>query len=149
MTCFCSRYCMAVGSVGQLVASLLFGWWYQPSKIGKNIWWQEARTGNLSWFSSQSKSTDFLFLFRILYVYFERAGKGGRKRGRETSLCVCLSHVPSWGPGLQPRHVPWLEIKPATLCFAVCFTQSTEPYHPGLIFFYCDVKNDINRAALK
>ena len=23
-------------------------------------------------------------------------------------MCGCLSHVPCWGPGPQPRHVPWL-----------------------------------------
>ena len=32
-------------------------------------------------------------------------------------MCGCLSHTPYWGPGLQPRHVPWLEIEPATLWF--------------------------------
>ena len=32
-------------------------------------------------------------------------------------MCGCLLHVPYWGPGLQPRHVPWLEIEPATLWF--------------------------------
>ena len=30
----------------------------------------------------------------------------GRKRGRETSMCGCLSHTSHQGPGLQPRHVP-------------------------------------------
>ena len=45
-------------------------------------------------------------------------GKGERKRGRETSRCGCLSCTPNWGPGPQPRHVPWLEIKLATLWFA-------------------------------
>ena len=30
----------------------------------------------------------------------------------------CLSRVPTWGPGPQPRHVPWLGIEPATLWFA-------------------------------
>ena len=34
-------------------------------------------------------------------------------------MCGCLSHTPCWGPGLQLRHVPWLGIKPATLCFTV------------------------------
>ena len=36
---------------------------------------------------------------------------------RDTSI-GCLSHAPNWGPGLQPRHVPWLGIKPATFWFA-------------------------------
>ena len=42
---------------------------------------------------------------------------GGRKRGKETSMCGCLSCPPYWGPGLQPRHVPWLEIEPMILWF--------------------------------
>ena len=33
-------------------------------------------------------------------------------------MCGCPSHVPNWGSGLQPRHVPWLGIKLATLWFA-------------------------------
>ena len=31
----------------------------------------------------------------------------------------CLSSTPNWGPSLQPRHVPWLEIEPTTLWFTV------------------------------
>ena len=50
---------------------------------------------------------NFLF-FNILFIYCFREGKGGRKRGRETSMCGCFSRTPHWGPGLQPRHVPWL-----------------------------------------
>ena len=38
-------------------------------------------------------------------------------RGRETSMCGCLSHIPYWGPGPQPRHLPWLGIELATLWF--------------------------------
>ena len=32
-------------------------------------------------------------------------------------MCGCLSHAPYWGPGLQPRHVPWAGIEPATRWF--------------------------------
>ena len=35
---------------------------------------------------------------------------------RET-LTGCLSHAPNWGPGRQPRRVPWQEIEPATFQF--------------------------------
>ena len=51
-----------------------------------------------------------------LFIFRKRGGEG--KRGRETSMCGCLLHAPSWGPGRQPRHVPWLGIKPVTLWFA-------------------------------
>ena len=44
--------------------------------------------------------------------------KGGRKRGRETLASIyCLLHAPNWGPGPQPRHVPWLGIEPANCQF--------------------------------
>ena len=33
-------------------------------------------------------------------------------------MCGCLLCSPDWGPGLQPRHVPWLGIKLAILWFA-------------------------------
>ena len=58
------------------------------------------------------------FLRRFyLFIYFQTEGKWERKRGRETSVCGCLSHAPNWGPGPQPRRVPWLGIEPATLWF--------------------------------
>ena len=51
----------------------------------------------------------------------------GRERGRETSVCGCLSHDPHWVTGLQP----WLGIELETLWFEAC-TQSTELHQPGL-----------------
>ena len=51
--------------------------------------------------------------FIYLFIYFKRHGK----KGRETSVCGCLLHTPNWGPGLQPRCVPWQGITPATLWF--------------------------------
>ena len=66
----------------------------------------------------------FTCWFRLLlnfvkrFLFNSREAKGGRKKGRKTSMCGSLSHAPSWGPGLQPRHVPWLGIELATLWFA-------------------------------
>ena len=57
-------------------------------------------------------------------------GKGGRKKGREISMCGCFSPGSHWGPALQPRHVPRLGIKPVTLCFTGR-AQSTELQQPG------------------
>ena len=42
--------------------------------------------------------------FKNIYVFLE--GKGGRKSGRETSVCGHLSNSPHWGPSAQPIHVP-------------------------------------------
>ena len=47
-------------------------------------------------FVSELKKRFLKFIFR--------GGKGRRKRGRETSMCGCLSHAPYWGPGQKPRH---------------------------------------------
>ena len=58
-------------------------------------------------------------VFLRFYLFISREGKGGRNRGGETLVCSCLSHAPYWGPGPQPRHVPWLRIQSATHCFAV------------------------------
>ena len=53
----------------------------------------------------------YLFIFR-------EKGKEREKKG-ETSMCGCLLCAPYWGPGPQPRHVPWLAIEPATFQFTV------------------------------
>ena len=47
--------------------------------------------------------------YLFIYLFLERGE--GRETERETSMCGCLSCAPYWGPGPQPRHVPWLRIK--------------------------------------
>ena len=58
------------------------------------------------------KKKFYLFIFR-------KMGREGEKHWcvRDTST-GCLSHTPNQGPGLQPRHVHWLGIEPATLWFS-------------------------------
>ena len=58
----------------------------------------------------------YLYFIKILFIYFQREGKGGRKGGREASV-GCLSHTPDEGPGPQPRNLPWLGIELATFLF--------------------------------
>ena len=57
----------------------------------------------------------FIFKKDFTYIFLERGE--GKERERETAMCGCLSCAPYWRPGLQPRHVPWLGIKSATLWF--------------------------------
>ena len=53
---------------------------------------------------------------KILFIFRERGREEERERGKHQ--CVVASHTcPHWGPGLQPRPVPWLGIKPPTLWF--------------------------------
>ena len=54
--------------------------------------------------------------------------------GTETSMCGCLLHAPYWGPGLKPRHVPWLGIEPAT-SGSQAGTQSLEPHQSGMTLY--------------
>ena len=57
------------------------------------------------------------FLNDFTYLFLERGE--GREKDRERNINVwlpLLHHL--LGTCLQPRHVPWLGIGPATLCFA-------------------------------
>ena len=58
----------------------------------------------------------YFFLRFFIYVFLER--RELREKKRKISMSACLSCAPYWGPGLQPRHVPWLRIEPVTLWFA-------------------------------
>ena len=51
-------------------------------------------------------------------------------------MCDCLSRVPNWGPGPQPRHVPWLGIKPATLWFTGQCSIHWAPPARAINFFF-------------
>ena len=44
----------------------------------------------------------YLFIFKD-FIYFQTGE--GKERGRETSMCGCLSCAAYWGPGPKPRHV--------------------------------------------
>ena len=58
----------------------------------------------------------YVFFKDFIYLFLERGER--RETERETSMCGCLLHTPNWGPGPQPRHVPWLGIEPVTLWLA-------------------------------
>ena len=56
-----------------------------------------------------SLSSFFKILFlKILFIhlFIFREGKGGRKRGRETSMCGCLSHSPTGDLARNPSMCP-------------------------------------------
>ena len=72
-----------------------------------------------------------LFL-KILFIYFYTEGKGGRKRGRETSMCGCLSHTATGGLPHNPAMCPDRESNQWPFGLQSS-TQSTEPHQPGHI----------------
>ena len=69
------------------------------------------------WFSFLNMIFIFYYFLRFYLFIFRERGREG-ERERETSMCGCLSRTPYWGPGPQPRHVPWLGIEPMALWFA-------------------------------
>ena len=77
----------------------------------------------------------WMVLFQTLkdFIYFLEMGREGGREG-EKHQCVVASCVPlHWGPGPQPRPVPWLGIKLATLWFTD-WHSTTEPHQPGMFF---------------
>ena len=65
-----------------------------------------------------------VFILRFYLFIFRERGREGERKG-EKNQCVVASHAPHTGdlahnPGMcpQPRHVPWLGIKLATLWLA-------------------------------
>ena len=68
-----------------------------------------------SWLGVQSAFSLSLFLIYFIYLYMLYRLDGGEgKREGEKQHCVV---APYWGPGWQPRHMPWLGIEPVTLWF--------------------------------
>ena len=73
----------------------------------------------------------FPFLKKILFIYFWREGKGDRKRGRETSVCGCLSVLPTGYLACNLGICPDQESNKWPFGLQAV-TQSTEPHQPGL-----------------
>ena len=80
---------------------------------------------------------DFIYLLLEREEGRERERKGGRKRGRETSI-DCLSHAPNQGPAPQPQHVPQPGIKPVN--FLVCGTMPNPWSHTCQGYYCCCYK---------
>ena len=71
---------------------------------------------------SFNREITLYFLKRFYLFIFREGERKGEREGekhwhvRDTSV-DCLSHTHNQGPGLQPRHVPWLGIEPVTFQF--------------------------------
>ena len=57
-----------------------------------------------------------LVFYKVFSLFLEKGDV--REKRREIALCGCLSHAPTWGPGLQPRHVSWVGLELVTPWFA-------------------------------
>ena len=74
------------------------------------------KESNKTWASLIHNTQNIKELNLLFYFIFRQRRREG-ERARETSMCGCLLCTPHWGPGPQPRHVPWPGIKPVTLWF--------------------------------
>ena len=88
-------------------------------KSGVWLWW------HLSFSFRFKKKKDFIYLFF-------REGQGRRKRGKETSMCGCLSSAPYWDLACNPGMCPDWELNQQPFGSQAC-AQSTEPHQPGLL----------------
>ena len=86
------------------------------ARAGQHVWGTEA-----PWSYTEKVLTCLTKSLFKIYIYclcfFLQRGEEREKRGREISMCSCLSCAPHKGPSPQPRNVPWLGIKPVTLWF--------------------------------
>ena len=69
-------------------------------------------------------------LFKGFYLFIFRERKGRRKRGRETSVCGCLSHTLTGDLARNPGMCPDWESNQRPFGWQAG-AQSTEPYQPG------------------
>ena len=83
------------------------------------------------------KSTIDFLNFKKDFTYLREGGREEEREGEETSMCGCLSCALHWGPGPQPRHVPWLGIEPLTFGFSGrCSIHWATPARAQLTSFY-------------
>ena len=81
------------------------------------------------------KSPLFIF-FRDFFLIFRERGREGERMVVGETLIGFLLPAPSWGPGPQLRHVPWLELKLQPYGLQAG-TQFIEPQQPECCFFWC------------
>ena len=87
-------------------------WIILKSKIGTRMifcyWWSDLLN----------------FFYFNIYLSLEKGEEREKERERNIDvreihwLIGFFLHSPNWGPGPEPRHVPWPGIKPVTLWFA-------------------------------
>ena len=89
------------------VVVVVYSWTEGQEKGARAQFW---KVGDMFYFI-------YFLLFKNIFIYlFLDRGEGKEKeRERNMNVWLPLTHLPYQGPGSQPRRVPWLGIKPATL----------------------------------
>ena len=116
-----------------------WGWNRWPFPLQDSTQETEPHWSGQYWWSFKA-----LNLLKRFYLFIFREGKGGRKRGRETSMweitsITCLSHnahphTPNPGCDLQLRHVSWLGIELQTFRFGAWCSIHWDTLARAIIF---------------
>ena len=93
--------------------------------FSSEIYWKDK----LPHYCHKLPPQNFLSFLRF-YLFIFREEKGGRKRGRETSMCGCLSRAPTGDLAHNPGMCPDWELNQRPFGWQAG-TQSTEPHQPG------------------
>ena len=103
--------------------------------------------GNIHYYLFQMFLISFPSFFKyFIFFYFQREGKGRRKRGRETSMCGCSHMPPTRDQARNPGMCPDWESNRRPLVLQAC-TQSTELHQPGP--FLCFLLSKIESYSIK
>ena len=76
----------------------------------------------------------FLFIIFLKDFIFRERGREG-ERGRETSMCGCLSHAPNWGTRSATQACALTGNQTGDPFGSQAGAQFTEPHQPGLASF--------------
>ena len=106
-----------------LSSSTIYTWGTEAERVGDPIFqiWE-----TWTWyllvlilFTSVPMKLYCIYFFKkdFTYLFLER-GEWREKEGAKNINVWLPSHAPYWGPGPQPRHVPWWGFKLVTLWFA-------------------------------
>ena len=60
----------------------------------------------------------FIYFLKRLFYFLERRREVEREGEKHQGVVASRAHY--WGPGQQPKHVPWLGIEPAPFWFSGC-----------------------------
>ena len=77
-----------------------------------------------------------LSFLKILFIF--REGKGGRKRGRQTSMCGCLSHTPQTGTRPATQACVLTENRAGDLVLCGTMPHTLSHMGQGQMHFLCD-----------
>ena len=107
--------------------------------------WFQLSSDKILWYFKDGKWLDIPVIIlqqqflKKYFIYLFLEGKGGRKRRRETSVCGCLSRVPSWVLARNPGMCPDWELNWQTFDWQAGTYTSQGSNNFWILFMYQEV----------